>query len=154
MPIYEYKCENGHVFDVMQKLSEDPLTTCVECGALVRKVLHPVSISFKGSGFYSTDYKGMTTKETAGKDAQATTNGDKKDKKDKEKPGPPRRPHQARPPRHRSRHHPPLRSLRPHRLLCLRRLHRLAPRLLPRPLRLTLRRPQRPDRSELVSVEG
>lgn len=66
MPIYEYKCENGHVFDVMQKLSEDPLTTCVECGAPVRKVLHPVSISFKGSGFYSTDYKnGATKTETA-----------------------------------------------------------------------------------------
>src|SRR5215211_7011899 len=40
MPIYEYKCENGHVFDVMQKLSEDPLSSCVECGAPVRKVLH------------------------------------------------------------------------------------------------------------------
>ena len=62
MPIYEYKCENGHVFDVMQKLSEDPLTTCVECGAPVRKVLHPVGISFKGSGFYSTDYSNKTRK--------------------------------------------------------------------------------------------
>ena len=61
MPIYEYKCENGHVFDVMQKLSEDPLTTCVECGAPVRKVLHPVSIAFKGSGFYSTDYSSQKT---------------------------------------------------------------------------------------------
>jgi len=56
MPIYEYKCENGHVFDVMQRMSDDPLTACVECGASVRKVLHPVGISFKGSGFYSTDY--------------------------------------------------------------------------------------------------
>ena len=56
MPIYEYKCENGHVFDVMQRMSDDPLTECVECGAPVRKVLHPVGISFKGSGFYSTDY--------------------------------------------------------------------------------------------------
>ena len=62
MPIYEYKCENGHVFDVMQKLSEDPLSTCVECGAPVRKVLHPVSIAFKGSGFYSTDYKNGSSK--------------------------------------------------------------------------------------------
>jgi putative FmdB family regulatory protein len=86
MPIYEYKCENGHVFDVMQKLSEDPLTTCVECGAPVKKVLHPVGISFKGSGFYSTDYSKKTTKETANKDAPTTTNGDKKDKKEKEKP--------------------------------------------------------------------
>jgi putative FmdB family regulatory protein len=56
MPIYEYKCENGHVFDVMQRMSDDPLTACVDCGATVRKVLHPVGISFKGSGFYSTDY--------------------------------------------------------------------------------------------------
>ena len=80
MPIYEYKCENGHVFDVMQKLSEDPLTTCVECGAPVRKVLHPVNIAFKGSGFYSTDYKGGSQK------SEPAKNGEKKegttDKKD------------------------------------------------------------------------
>jgi putative FmdB family regulatory protein len=56
MPIYEYKCENGHVFDVMQRMSDDPLMECIKCGALVRKVLQPVGISFKGSGFYSTDY--------------------------------------------------------------------------------------------------
>ena len=80
MPIYEYKCENGHVFDVMQKLSEDPLTTCVECGAPVRKVLHPVGISFKGSGFYSTDYGNKPKRETATKEEPASTNGDKKDK--------------------------------------------------------------------------
>ena len=73
MPIYEYKCENGHVFDVMQKLSEDPLASCIECGAPVKKVLHPVSISFKGSGFYSTDYKSAAKVET-------TNNGDSKDK--------------------------------------------------------------------------
>ena len=94
MPIYEYKCDNGHVFDVMQKLSEDPLTSCVECGAPVRKVLHPVGISFKGSGFYSTDYskngpKETPTKETSGKETSTATNGDKesKEKKDKEKSG-------------------------------------------------------------------
>jgi putative FmdB family regulatory protein len=56
MPIYEYKCENGHVFDVLQRLSDDPVTDCTVCGAPVKKVLHPVGISFKGSGFYSTDY--------------------------------------------------------------------------------------------------
>jgi putative FmdB family regulatory protein len=87
MPIYEYRCENGHVFDVMQKLSEDPLTTCVECGAPVRKVLHPVGISFKGSGFYSTDYSNKTKKETATKEDSPSTNGDKSTKdKPKEKP--------------------------------------------------------------------
>jgi putative FmdB family regulatory protein len=87
MPIYEYKCENGHVFDVMQKLSEDPLTTCIECGAPVRKVLHPVGISFKGSGFYSTDYSNRAKKETATKEDSTSTNGDKTTKdKSKEKP--------------------------------------------------------------------
>ncbi len=74
MPIYEYKCENGHVFDVLQKMSEDPLTECVECGASVRKVLQPVGISFKGSGFYSTDYKnkngGATKTEPAAKNGE------------------------------------------------------------------------------------
>jgi putative FmdB family regulatory protein len=76
MPIYEYKCENGHVFDVMQKLAEDPLTACVECSAPVRKVLHPVGISFKGSGFYSTDYSKKSSKEPASKDTSSTnTNG-------------------------------------------------------------------------------
>jgi putative FmdB family regulatory protein len=73
MPIYEYKCENGHVFDVMQKLSDDPLTTCLECGAPVRKIMQPVSIAFKGSGFYSTDYKGGPQK------AEPAKNGEKKE---------------------------------------------------------------------------
>jgi putative FmdB family regulatory protein len=56
MPIYEYKCDNGHIFDIMQSMFDDPLTECGECGAPVKKILHPVGISFKGSGFYSTDY--------------------------------------------------------------------------------------------------
>jgi putative FmdB family regulatory protein len=78
MPIYEYRCENGHVFDIMQKMSEDPLTACVQCDASVKKVLQPVGISFKGSGFYSTDYnkKGAKpeSKETA-KTGGSNTNG-------------------------------------------------------------------------------
>lgn len=72
MPIYEYKCENGHVFDIMQKMSEAPLTECVECGAPVRKVLQPVGISFKGSGFYSTDYNKKATKPVEGKETAKT----------------------------------------------------------------------------------
>ena len=77
MPIYEYKCENGHVFDVMQKMSEDPLTQCVECSAPVRKVLQPVGISFKGSGFYSTDYsKAGPKSEPKESDATSTTSSD------------------------------------------------------------------------------
>lgn len=56
MPIYEYKCENGHVFDVIQRMSDDPLTECQDCGAPAVRVLHPVAVHFKGSGFYNTDY--------------------------------------------------------------------------------------------------
>jgi putative FmdB family regulatory protein len=56
VPIYEYKCENGHVFDVIQKMSDEPLTECQECGASAERVLHPVAVHFKGSGFYNTDY--------------------------------------------------------------------------------------------------
>jgi len=56
MPIYEYKCDNGHVFDVIQKMSDDPLSECQECGAPAARVLHPVAIHFKGSGFHNTDY--------------------------------------------------------------------------------------------------
>jgi putative FmdB family regulatory protein len=56
MPIYEYKCANGHVFDVIQKMSDEPLDECQECGAPAERVLHPVAIHFKGSGFHNTDY--------------------------------------------------------------------------------------------------
>jgi putative FmdB family regulatory protein len=56
VPIYEYKCDNGHVFDVMQKMSEEPLTECQECGAPAVRVLHSPAVHFKGSGFYNTDY--------------------------------------------------------------------------------------------------
>jgi putative FmdB family regulatory protein len=56
VPIYEYKCDNGHVFDVMQKMADEPLTACVECGAPAVRVLTAPAVHFKGSGFYNTDY--------------------------------------------------------------------------------------------------
>lgn len=56
MPIYEYKCANDHVFDVIQRMSDEPLSECQECGAPAERVLHPVAIHFKGSGFHNTDY--------------------------------------------------------------------------------------------------
>ena len=56
MPIYEYKCEQGHVLEVMQRMSDDPLVTCQTCDAPVQRVFHPVAVHFKGSGFYNTDY--------------------------------------------------------------------------------------------------
>src|SRR5436190_19110110 len=56
MPIYEYRCERGHTFEVMQRMSEDPLTNCTTCDATVQRIFHPVAVHFKGSGFYTTDY--------------------------------------------------------------------------------------------------
>jgi putative FmdB family regulatory protein len=56
MPIYEYRCDNGHTFEVMQRMTEDPLATCTTCEAPVQRVFHPVAVHFKGSGFYNTDY--------------------------------------------------------------------------------------------------
>jgi len=56
MPIYEYKCKKGHVFDVLQRMADDPVSTCEKCGAPVQRVFHPIAVHFKGSGFYNTDY--------------------------------------------------------------------------------------------------
>ena len=85
MPIYEYKCENGHVFDVIQKFFDDPLASCIECSAPVRKVMQPVNISFKGSGFYSTDYRGGTKTETTTKNGESGDNGTEKESSSSEK---------------------------------------------------------------------
>src|SRR3954451_8374471 len=56
MPIYEYRCENGHTFEVMQKMTDDPVSACSTCEAPVQRVFHPVAVHFKGKGFYNTDY--------------------------------------------------------------------------------------------------
>ena len=56
MPIYEYKCENGHVFETIQKMADEPLRECEVCGAPASRVLTPPAIHFKGSGFHNTDY--------------------------------------------------------------------------------------------------
>ena len=57
MPIYDYKCPNGHVFELFQRFADAPIEACQVCGASpVVKVLYPAAVHFKGSGFYSTDY--------------------------------------------------------------------------------------------------
>lgn len=58
MPTYGYRCGNcGHQFEIIQRISDAPLTTCPKCQGKLSKMLYPVGISFKGSGFYTTDYK-------------------------------------------------------------------------------------------------
>jgi putative FmdB family regulatory protein len=57
MPIYEYRCPNGHLLEVFHGMNEPSPTRCEVCGATpLERVLHPVAVHYKGSGFYSTDY--------------------------------------------------------------------------------------------------
>jgi putative FmdB family regulatory protein len=87
MPIYEYRCRNGHTFEVFQSMSDDPVTACEVCGAPVERVFHPVAVHFKGSGFYTTDYARKGAKESsdgAGKDSgEGKDKGKSSEKKDK-----------------------------------------------------------------------
>jgi putative FmdB family regulatory protein len=86
MPIYEYRCENGHTFEVMQRMSDDSLTECSTCGAPVQRVFHPVAIHFKGSGFYNTDYgkrkRGAATREDGSKSDASKTESKSESKAD------------------------------------------------------------------------
>lgn len=66
MPIYEYKCPKGHLFELFQRMADEPATVCDVCGeGPVERVLHPVAVHYKGSGFYSTDYGKGSGKRTA-----------------------------------------------------------------------------------------
>ena len=56
MPVYEYRCENGHEFEVLQRMNDPAAAECTTCGAPVQRIFRPPAIHFKGSGFYNTDY--------------------------------------------------------------------------------------------------
>jgi putative FmdB family regulatory protein len=95
VPIYEYKCENGHVFDVIQKMADEPLTECQECGAPAVRVLHSPAVHFKGSGFYNTDYgkkkgggsgSGDGSKESKGSDSSSADSKTSESKSNDSKP--------------------------------------------------------------------
>ncbi len=79
MPIYEYKCENGHVFDVIQRMTDEVLTECQECGAPAVRVLHSPAVHFKGSGFYNTDYKKKTGAAPAGEAGESKSSDSSSD---------------------------------------------------------------------------
>ena len=58
MPIYGYRCTScSHTFEREQRITADPIRECEICGSLVKKIIYPVGIAFKGSGFYVNDYK-------------------------------------------------------------------------------------------------
>lgn len=76
MPIYEYKCPNGHLFEVFHGMTEDGPAVCEVCSeGPLQRVLHPVAVHYKGSGFYSTDYgrkKKSQPKEGASSDSSSS----------------------------------------------------------------------------------
>jgi putative FmdB family regulatory protein len=85
MPIYEYRCERGHTFEVMQKMTDDPVMSCTRCEAPVQRVFHPVAVHFKGKGFYNTDYgtkRRNREMERSGKDGGEKSESKSKDSAD------------------------------------------------------------------------
>jgi putative FmdB family regulatory protein len=78
MPIYEYKCPNGHLFEVFHGMTEEGPAVCSVCGeGPLQRVLHPVAVHYKGSGFYSTDYgrKGKQPSKDAGSGDSSSSSG-------------------------------------------------------------------------------
>ena len=88
MPIYEYRCKNGHNFEVTQSMADDPVAVCQVCGAPVERVFHPVAVHFKGSGFYTTDYGrkrgggASTDSDSGSKEESKSDSKDSKESKD------------------------------------------------------------------------
>jgi putative FmdB family regulatory protein len=86
MPIYEYRCERGHTFEVMQRMTDDALTVCDEHGTPVQRVFHPVAVHFKGSGFYNTDYgkknSGAAGASSAGSSSEGSSSDSSSSKSD------------------------------------------------------------------------
>ena len=72
MPIYEYRCTNGHEFEAFQSMSEDSLDACRVCDAPAERVLSAPAIHFKGSGFYTTDYARKGKKSGEGEGSSET----------------------------------------------------------------------------------
>jgi putative FmdB family regulatory protein len=77
VPIYEYKCPEGHVFELFQRFADAPAETCQVCGASpVVKVLYPAAVHFKGSGFYTTDYQKAGKKRGGSGDSSSSSSSD------------------------------------------------------------------------------
>lgn len=66
MPTYGYRCGTcGHEFEILQKITAEPLTTCPKCGGKLSKMVYPAGVIFTGSGYYTTDYKGKSGGESS-----------------------------------------------------------------------------------------
>ena len=85
MPIYEYRCPEGHTFELFQRMTDPAPEACEVCGASpVTKVLYPAAIHFKGSGFYSTDYGRGSRKRDGESSSDGKGEGSKPDEKKSE----------------------------------------------------------------------
>lgn len=90
MPIYAYRCSKcGDETEIMQSMSDAPLKRCKKCRGALRRVYHPVGISFKGSGFYRTDSRSSRKtsdekRESSGEKSDKREKSDKSDKKSKD----------------------------------------------------------------------
>lgn len=81
MPTYGYRCGRcGHEFEIFQRMSDDPLAECPECGGRLSKMLYPVGVQFKGSGFYTTDYKNGSSpsKSSSSSESSSSTSSESK----------------------------------------------------------------------------
>lgn len=84
MPTYEYRCPNGHEFELFQRMTDPPEAECPECGEMAERQLSAgAGLLFKGSGFYTTDYRSESyrkaaEKEKSGGSGESTKSGDTK----------------------------------------------------------------------------
>ncbi len=90
MPIYEYVCQKcGHHLEIIQKMSDNPLTRCPQCRGKLEKIFSQTSFQLKGSGWYASDYTGRTKSEKAGKSekSEKSEKGEKGEKGEKQEAG-------------------------------------------------------------------
>ncbi len=87
MPTYDYRCANGHTFELFQRMSDAPPDACEVCGASpVERVLYAPAVHFKGSGFYSTDYGAGSKRETTTEGGEGGGSSEPKKKEDAKAP--------------------------------------------------------------------
>ena len=79
MPTYSYHCDScGHDFEAVQRFADDPLTECPQCGSAIRRVIQPVGVVFKGSGWYITDSRPKSASDSdSGRSSSSTDKSDK-----------------------------------------------------------------------------
>ncbi len=86
MPVYEYRCPNGHLFERFQRMGDPTPEKCEVCGeGPVQTVLYPVAVHFKGSGFYTTDYGRGSRKPSKDEGGGSSDDGKKEEKKSEDK---------------------------------------------------------------------